>query len=136
MQKLGRFRSVGLSHGTEGPQCRVRFPARANHKGGGYEDAVLAIQKYRGGEYCDNCFSILLDDLEIADAELKRLQRNFQRATGRRWVPGGGYRLKRRGYERLPTRNEIRKKVLTLKRTLRLSGGGIRLTVTHDQVHN
>ena len=54
------------------------------------------IEMTEDKEYCDNCFSILLDDLEIADAELKRLQRNFQRATGRRWVAGGGYRLKRR----------------------------------------
>jgi len=48
-------------------------------------------------EYCENCWDILLDDLEIAHAELARLQRNFHRATGRNWMPGGGYRLKRRG---------------------------------------
>ena len=47
-------------------------------------------------EYCERCWDILLDDLDIAHAELARLQRNFHRATGRNWVPGGGYRLKRR----------------------------------------
>ena len=46
------------------------------------------------GYYCDNCFDILLDDLECIHAEFARLQRNFHRATGRRWMPGGGYRWK------------------------------------------
>jgi len=43
---------------------------------------------------CDHCFEILLDDLENTYEQHKVYQEKFQHLTDRRWMPGGGYRLK------------------------------------------
>jgi hypothetical protein len=44
---------------------------------------------------CYKCFDILLDDLQLTHDQHEVYQKKFQQLTGRRWVPGGGYR--RRG---------------------------------------
>jgi hypothetical protein len=43
---------------------------------------------------CYKCFYILLDDLENSHENHESHQEEFHKLTGRRWMPGGGYRLR------------------------------------------